>query len=103
MPDGPYHLGGQCVTKRHGAVRLADGTLAGSTLTLDRAFRNLVDIGLPLEDASHRVSAYPAEYLGLADRGRIAIGKVADLVVMDPALQLTSVFLEGVSLDIADA
>jgi N-acetylglucosamine-6-phosphate deacetylase len=103
MPDGPYHLGGQCVTKRHGAVRLADGTLAGSTLTLDRAFRNLVDIGLTLEDASHRVSAYPAEYLGLADRGRIAIGKVADLVVMDPALQLTSVFLEGVSLDIADA
>ena len=103
MPDGPYHLGSQCVTKSHGAVRLADGTLAGSTLTLDTALRNLVSLGLTLEDASHRVSAYAAEYLGLTDRGRIAVGNVADLVVMDPALQLISVFLEGVSLDFVDA
>jgi N-acetylglucosamine-6-phosphate deacetylase len=103
MPDGPYHLGSQCVTKFHGAVRLADGTLAGSTLTLDQALRNLVGLGLTLEDASHRVSAYAAEYLGLDDRGRIAVGRMADLVVMDPALQLTSVFLEGVSLDLIDA
>jgi N-acetylglucosamine-6-phosphate deacetylase len=103
MPDGPYHLGKQSVTKSHGAVRLADGTLAGSTLTLDTALRNLVSIGLTLEDASHRVSAYAAEYLGLTDRGSIAVGNVADLVVMDSALQLTSVFLQGVSLDVADA
>ena len=52
MPDGDYRLGRHRVTKCLGGVRLADGTLAGSTLTMDQALRNLVDIGLPLDDAA---------------------------------------------------
>jgi len=67
MPDGEYRLGRQLGTKNLGCVRLADGTLVGSTLTLDQAFRNLVDMGLSLEDASARVSRNPADYLGLKD------------------------------------
>ena len=46
MPDGDYRLGRHRVTKCLGGVRLADGTLAGSTLTMDQALRNLVTIGL---------------------------------------------------------
>lgn len=103
MADGPYRLGSQQVSKCRGAVRLADGTLAGSTLTLDTALGNLLAIGLPLEDAARRLSHYPAQYLGLADRGRIVAGAWADLVILDPGLTLSSVFTEGAAIDLADA
>lgn len=95
MPDGEYRLGEQAVTKCLGGVRLADGTLAGSTLTMDQALRNLVEIGLPLEEASARLSRYPADFLGLDDRGRLAEGCHADLVVMDPDLNIQAVYVEG--------
>jgi N-acetylglucosamine-6-phosphate deacetylase len=64
MPDGEYMLGRHTVHKCMGGVRLADGTLAGSTLTMDQALRNLVSIGLDLADASRRVSTNAADYLG---------------------------------------
>jgi N-acetylglucosamine-6-phosphate deacetylase len=99
MPDGEYRLGRQRVTKTLGCVRLADGTLAGSTLTLDQALRNLVDMGLSLEDASARVSRYPADYLGLKDRGRIETGAWADLVVLDRKLRPVTVYVEGEPVD----
>jgi N-acetylglucosamine-6-phosphate deacetylase len=104
MPDGEYRLGRQAVTKCLGGVRLADGTLAGSTLSMDRALRNLVDvIGLPLDDASRRVSANPAEFLELRDRGRLAVGAWADVVVLDRDLQVQEVFIEGGACDVAHA
>src|SRR5258707_9282917 len=96
MPDGDYKLGRHTVTKCLGGVRLADGTLAGSTLTMDQALRNLVDrIGLDLEDASRCVSTHAADYLGLADRGRLAPGAWADAVVLDRDLMLQDVYAEG--------
>jgi N-acetylglucosamine-6-phosphate deacetylase len=95
MPDGDYRLGARTVTKCPGGVRLADGTLAGSTLTMDAAVRNLVSIGVPLEDALRRASTYPAEYLGLADLGRIAPGRLADLVVLGPGLRVEAVYVHG--------
>jgi N-acetylglucosamine-6-phosphate deacetylase len=98
MPDGEYRLGRQPVTKCLGGVRLADGTLAGSTLTMDRALRNLVDVvGLPLDDAARRVSTYPADFLGLAERGRLVEGAWADVVVLDRDLHVQEVFIEGES------
>lgn len=101
MPDGAYRLGRQTVHKCLGGVRLADGTLAGSTLTLDQALRNLVAVGLPLADAAARCSTVAADYLGLADRGRLAPGAWADLVVLDAAtLQLRRVVCEGEVLDL---
>jgi len=104
MPDGEYRLGRQRVTKCLGGVRLADGTLAGSTLTLDQALRNLVlELGLDLTDASRRVSTYPAEYLDLADRGRLAPGAWGDIVELDAHLRPSAVFVEGEAIGLAHA
>jgi N-acetylglucosamine-6-phosphate deacetylase len=103
MPDGDYNLGSHRVTKCLGGVRLADGTLAGSTLTMDEALRNLVEsLGLTLEDASRRVSSHAADFLGLADRGRLVAGARADLVVLDASLRLQQVIVEGELVDLAD-
>ena len=99
MPDGEYRLGRQRVTKCLGGVRLADGTLAGSTLTMDQALRNLVSLGLGLAEASRRTASIAAEHLGLADRGRLAPGAWADAVVLDAALQPLQVMVEGELLD----
>ncbi|HHG4296196.1 TPA: N-acetylglucosamine-6-phosphate deacetylase [Pseudomonas aeruginosa] len=95
MPDGQYKLGSHTVTKCLGGVRLPDGTLAGSTLTMDQALRNLVKIGLPLAEASQRLSQFPADYLGLAERGRLAPAAWADVVRLDRALELDAVMVEG--------
>jgi N-acetylglucosamine-6-phosphate deacetylase len=103
MPDGQYMLGRRVVHKCMGGVRLADGTLAGSTLTMDQALRNLVSIGLTLADAARRVSTNAADYLGETRRGRIAPGCFADLVVLDRDLNLKAVYIEGEQCDLADA
>ena len=104
MPDGEYRLGRQPVTKCLGGVRLADGTLAGSTLTMDRALRNLVDVvGVPLEDAARRMATHAADFLELPDRGRLARGAWADVVVLDRDLRVQDVFVEGGSVDVAHA
>ena len=96
MPDGEYRLGSQHVTKCMGGVRLADGTLAGRTLTMDQALRNLVnEMKLDLRDASRRVSTNAADYLGIRDRGRLTADAFADIVVMDRDLNLVDVFCEG--------
>jgi N-acetylglucosamine-6-phosphate deacetylase len=103
MPDGEYMLGRQTVHKCLGGVRLADGTLAGSTLTMDQALRNLVALGLDLADASRRVSTYAADFLGIPERGRLATGGVADIVVLDRELNLKAVYVEGEQIDLTDA
>ncbi len=96
MPDGDYKLGRHTVTKCMGGVRLADGTLAGSVLSMDQALRNLVDtLGLDLADASKRVSTYAADHMGLQDRGRLAAGAWGDVVVLNRDLALQTVLVEG--------
>lgn len=89
MPDGDYALGGLPVSVRGGAARLASGTLAGSTLTLDRAVRNMVTYcGVSLPDAMAMAASTPAEAIGLgARKGRIEPGHDADLVVFERDLQ----------------
>ena len=103
MPDGNYRLGSQTVIKCCNGVRLADGTLAGSVLTMDQALRNLVAIGVPLEAAVRHVSTYPADYLGELGRGRLQSGAYADIVVMSADLQLTQTFVEGAPIELTDA
>ena len=103
MPDGQYQLGSHTVHKCMGGVRLADGTLAGSTLTMDQALRNLVDIGVDLDDAARRLSTYPADYIGEFDRGRLAEGACADLAVFTHDLKLKAVYVEGERIDLMDA
>ena len=99
MPDGPYRLGRRTVHKCLGGVRLADGSLAGSTLTMDQALRNLICLGLSLTEASMRVSRLAADFLGLADRGRLQPGAWADLVILDETLQLQQVWVEGEAIE----
>jgi N-acetylglucosamine-6-phosphate deacetylase len=103
MPDGDYMLGRQPVHKCMGGVRLPDGTLAGSTLTMDQALRNLVGIGLDLADASKRVSTNAADYLGEAKRGRLAPGCFADIVVLGRDLHIKAVYIEGEACDLTNA
>lgn len=93
--DGASELGGQSVTVAGGAARLADGTLAGSVLTMDLAVRNAVAAGLDLPAAVAMATATPADYLGLGDRGRLAVGARADLVVLDADLNVEGVYVRG--------
>lgn len=78
------------------AVRLYDGTLAGSGVGLDAAVRNLMDFtGCDLADAVAAVSEVPARCLGLSDRGRIEIGRRADLVALDAEARVVMTFVNG--------
>jgi len=96
--DGRYHLGRLEVDVRDGVATLADtGSLAGSTLTMDAAFRNLVKgAGLPVADAVRATSGRPAELLGLDDRlGSLRTGLAADLVVLDDDFRPARVMRRG--------
>lgn len=96
MPDGEYRLGRHTVFHCLGAVRLPDGTLAGSALTMDRALQRLLQLGLPLAEASARTATLAAQHLGLADRGVLAPGAWADVVQVDGASgALQRVWVEG--------
>ena len=95
MPDGDYRLGQHTVSKCLGGVRLADGTLAGSALTMDQALRNLVSLGLTLAEAALRTATLAAQHLGLTDRGVLQPGAWADVVSLDCALQVQRVHVEG--------
>lgn len=95
MPDGEYRLGRHAVVKCQDGVRLADGTLAGSTLTMDQALRNLVALGLTLTEASRRTATLAADHLELAERGRLVDGAWADVVALDGELRVRQVLVEG--------
>lgn len=78
MPDGQYALGGQPVFVQAGAARLADGTLAGSVLTMRQAFHNLVHrFGISPEEAAMMCTATPADSVGEKQAGRIMAGAPA--------------------------
>ena len=97
MPSGKYELGGQEVIYSAGAVRLRDGSLAGSALTLDNAVKYAVsELGCSLEEAIAMVSATPARVIGIDDRkGSIEVGKDADLVLLDSSLQVQATIVNG--------
>jgi N-acetylglucosamine-6-phosphate deacetylase len=100
MPDGRYRLGDFDVDVAGGVVRNAEGKLAGSALTLDQALRNVVALGVPLEEVVRMLTFYPARLLGLeARKGTLAAGADADLVFLDAQLQISRVVTRGVGLD----
>jgi N-acetylglucosamine-6-phosphate deacetylase len=97
MPDGTYDLGGQEVIVADRVARLArNGSIAGSTLTMDVALRNAVAAGISLPDAAAMAATTPARVLGLADQtGALEAGLRADLVVLDRDLQVKRVMRAG--------
>lgn len=97
LSDGRYRLGGKEVFVRDGQARLADGTLAGSTLTMDEGVRQLVRLcQVPLVDAVHMASTTPAEAMGLdSSKGKLGAGHDADLTVLDSALRPRSTWVGG--------
>jgi N-acetylglucosamine-6-phosphate deacetylase len=96
MPPGDYELGGQAVRVDEEAARLADGTLAGSIVTLDQAVRNVACwTDATAAEAIMMATEVPARLLGLADAGRIAAGYRADLALMDDDLHVTGTMISG--------
>jgi N-acetylglucosamine-6-phosphate deacetylase len=97
MPDGKYYLGNFEVTVLNGVCRNAEGKLAGSTLTLDRALRNIVALGIPLADAVRMLTTNPAKLLGIEfKKGALRTGADADIVLLDQNLQITNVWTRGI-------
>jgi N-acetylglucosamine-6-phosphate deacetylase len=102
MPDGKYQLGMFEVKVTGGVARNAESKLAGSTLTLDRALRNIVALGVPLPSALRMVTANPARQIGLGTRkGVLAPGADADLVFLDEKLEVSGVMTRGAGLAFA--
>ncbi|MET7637311.1 N-acetylglucosamine-6-phosphate deacetylase [Streptomyces sp. NPDC005438] len=98
MGDGRYPLGPMEVDVRDGVARLVEGgSIAGSTLTLDRCFRRAVTVdGLAVPDVVRALCANPARLLGVADRvGSLEVGKDADLVVLDAEFEVVGVLRRG--------
>lgn len=97
MGEGTYDLGGQEVHVHGDQAKLADGTLAGSILTLNRAVGNMVTLSkVPLPEAVEMASHTPATILGLGERkGRLAAGYDADVMVLDKQFDVSMTFVAG--------
>jgi N-acetylglucosamine-6-phosphate deacetylase len=95
MPPGSYRLGDRDVHVEDGAVRLADGTLAGSVLTMDSAVRNLVRSGAALADAVYAASTAPARLLGRDDLGVLRPAVAANIAVLNDELEVERTVVGG--------
>lgn len=97
MPDGSYTLCGEKVDMHGGIVRTASGGLAGSTLSVDAAVRNMVELtGIAPEDAIHMASLHPARLLGIdSHSGSLAVGKRASMIALDGGLHLQQIWIQG--------
>ncbi|MER5705107.1 amidohydrolase family protein [Micromonospora sp. NPDC002296] len=94
----PTHVTGVGVTVADaGRVRLADGTLAGSTLTMDAVVRHAIQVtGMPVVEAARAAATTPATLLGIADHtGSLTPGKAADIVILDDDLAVRAVLVNG--------
>ena len=97
-PDGRYVIGDRRIVVADGAARLEDGTLAGSALTMDRAVRNLVGLGVPAVQAIDAATRVPARAVRRDDLGDLAPGMPADVVVLDDALTVRRTLVGGVEV-----
>lgn len=96
LPDGEYVLGDNRIFVKDGAARLAEGSLAGSTLTMLQAVQNMVEkIGVELTDAFRMASANPAQTIGLEARGWIREGNQADFVLLNPDFSVQKTIIAG--------
>ncbi|WP_242237349.1 N-acetylglucosamine-6-phosphate deacetylase [Bacillus cereus group sp. BfR-BA-01316] len=99
LEEGLYELGGQPVHVKDGSARLEDGTLAGSILKMDQAFRNVIEFtGCSIEEAVLMTSVNQAEEFGLNNKGALAAGKDADFVVMTEELHVYDTVRLGIHM-----
>ncbi|WP_059105678.1 N-acetylglucosamine-6-phosphate deacetylase [Shouchella shacheensis] len=95
MGDGTYSFGGHQVHVSQGVAKLTDGTLASSTVTMNEALAKTVKSGIPLRDAVRMATETPANILGLENKGRIAPGADADLVLMNDRFEVVWTMING--------
>jgi N-acetylglucosamine-6-phosphate deacetylase len=97
MPDGEYDLGGLPVIVKDGAARLkSNGALAGSTLLLSDALKNVFEItGMPLKELIKTTSWNQSQSLGLEKLGRLEPGYSADIVILDSNFKPVTVMVDG--------
>jgi N-acetylglucosamine-6-phosphate deacetylase len=96
MPDGRYSFGAQTVIADGGTVRLPNGSLVGTMEMQDHMVRNMVKLaGQPVAKVLQMASQTPAEALALSNKGRLAPGRDADLVVLDRSLQVHLTMIQG--------
>lgn len=102
MPDGQYTLCGDRVEMRGGIVRTASGGLAGSTLSVDAAVRNMVElVGVSPEEAIHMASLHPARLLGIDGQlGSLKVGKRANVTTLDGGLHIQDIWVQGQRLSL---
>jgi N-acetylglucosamine-6-phosphate deacetylase len=93
--DGAYSIAGVDFEVEDGVARNADQVLAGSTVCMIDAVRNLVALGAPVEDALAAASAVPARIAGRPELGTLAPGAQADVVILDDSLEIVRVLVRG--------
>jgi N-acetylglucosamine-6-phosphate deacetylase len=93
--DGMYSLGGLDIEVRAGVARGPDGSLAGTTIRMLDAVRNLHALGVPLADALDAATAVPARVIGVPSVGRLDVDQAADVVVLNDNLEIERVFIRG--------
>lgn len=101
LGDGIYTFGGHQVEVSGGIARLKDGTLASSTITMNKALQLTVELGISLTDAVQMASTTPADILGNHHTGRIAPGCQADLVLLDDNFDVQWTMIQGRRVDLA--
>lgn len=97
MPDGSYHLAGHTMRVTDGVARLDDGTLAGSTVTLDTCLKVMIDsAGASLEDAARMAAGNPARVLGIDQhQGSLQPGRYANLTALNGSGQVVLTMIRG--------
>jgi N-acetylglucosamine-6-phosphate deacetylase len=92
-----FALTGRTVYRKEGALRLADGTLAGADLTMIAAIAYLHrNVGIELGEVLRMASLYPAEVMGISDRyGHLKRGARADMVLLDDDLKVRTTWIAG--------
>ncbi len=97
LKDGEFELGGQKVMVINGEARLSDGSLAGSTLNLNKAVYNMVKfLNVPIHEAVKMASLSPARAIGVhVNKGSIEVGKDADILLLDDNVNVSCVIKGG--------
>ncbi|WP_407082773.1 N-acetylglucosamine-6-phosphate deacetylase [Photobacterium leiognathi] len=97
LSDGKYQLGAQMITVTNGEARTDDGSLAGSTCSLDQALRNMIMLaGVPEWEAVQMATSVPAKYVGIDDKlGFIKPGYNASFALLDPQFQIQATLIDG--------